>query len=161
MSRYSNKIGDYGAPSSTRLSKDKAPGLSGLPVGAYLASPRTTEDLIELVQFIFRHGAVPSDMVVGEFVMLWKSKGSADDLTQYQAVCLEEVGLKLVASIMLARLSVEVGESHGASKTQEGSRKGKESPSQAGLFANIRYRGANIGTLGLPRDIFEAFFTRF
>ena len=68
--------------------------------------------------------------------MLWKGKGGTDDLTQYRAVCLEEVGLKLTASIMLARLSVEVGESHGASKTQEGSRKGKESSSQDGLFAN-------------------------
>ena len=93
---------------------------------AYLGSPHSTEDLIELVQFIFRHEAVPDDMAVGEFIMLWKGKGGTDDLIQYRAVCLEEVGLKLTASIMLARLSVEVGESHGASKTQEGSRKGKE-----------------------------------
>jgi len=93
--------------------------------------------LIELVQFIFRHKAVPDDMAVGEFIMLWKGKGGTDDLTQYRAVCLEEVGLKLTASIMLARLSVEVGESHAQrSKTQVGSRKGKESSSQDGLFAN-------------------------
>ena len=104
---------------------------------AYLASSHSTEDLIEPVQFVFRHEAVPDDMVVGEFIMLWKAKGGTDDLTQYWAVCLEEVGLKLTASIMLARLSVEVGESHAQrSKTQEGSRKGKESSSQDGLFAN-------------------------
>ena len=48
-------------------------------------------------------------MAVGEFVVLWESKGGSDDLTQYRAVCSEEIGLKLVASIMLARLSAEVG----------------------------------------------------
>ena len=31
-------------------------------------------------------------MVVGEFVMLWKGKGSGDDLTQYHLICLEEIG---------------------------------------------------------------------
>ena len=47
-------------------------------------------------------------MAVGEFVMLWKAKGGPDDLNRYRAMCLEEIGLKLVASIMLARLSAEV-----------------------------------------------------
>ena len=56
---------------------------------AYLASPHSTEDLIDLVQQIFRHETVPEDMVVGEFVMLWKAKGGPDDLSQYRAVCLE------------------------------------------------------------------------
>jgi hypothetical protein len=92
------------------LSKNKAPGLSGLPVESYLASPHATEDLIELTQYIFRNEVVPDDMAVGEFVMLHKGKGGTDDMTQYRAVCLEEVGLKLAASIMLARLSMEVGE---------------------------------------------------
>ena len=111
------------------LSKNKAPGLSGLPVESYLASPRATEDLIELTQFIFRNEVVPDDMAVGEFVMLHKGKGGTDDMAQYRAVCLEEVGLKLAASIMLARLSEEVGETRSnRSKTQPemGSGKGKE-----------------------------------
>ena len=42
--------------------------------------------------------------------MLWKGKGGTADMAQYRAVCLEEVGLKLAASMMLARLGVEVGE---------------------------------------------------
>ena len=94
---------------------------------SYLASPHATDELIELVQFIFKHETVPDDMAIGEFVMLFKGKGSTDELTQYRAVCLEEVGLKLTASIMLARLSAEVGETR-AKKAQEGSKgKGKES----------------------------------
>ena len=111
------------------LSKNKAPGLSGLPVESYLASPHATEDLIELIQFIFRNEVVPDDMAVGEFVMLHKGKGGTDDMAQYRAVCLEEVGLKLAASIMLARLSEEVGETRSnRTKTQfaAGSGKGKE-----------------------------------
>ena len=62
------------------LSKNKAPGLSGLPVEAYLASPHAMEDLIELVQVMFRHETMPDDMAVGEFVMLWKGKGGTDDM---------------------------------------------------------------------------------
>ena len=83
------------------LSKNKALGLSGLPVEAYLAATHSAEDLINLVQFIFKHETLPEDMAVGEFVMLLKSKGGKDDLSmsQYRAVCLEEVALKLVASI--------------------------------------------------------------
>ena len=113
------------------LSKNKAPGLSGLPVEAYLAASHSTEDLIDLVQFIFKHEKVPEDMVVGEFVMLWKGKGGGDDLSQYRAVCLEEIGLKLVASIMLARLSAEVGETQRSKTTEEGS----SSFYNTGLFA--------------------------
>ena len=58
--------------------------------------------------------------------MMHKGKGDVDDMAQYRAVCLEEVGLKLVASIMLARLSMEVGESR-SKMTQGGSGKGKGS----------------------------------
>jgi hypothetical protein len=46
-----------------------------------------------------------------------KGKGGTDDMAQYRAVCLEEVGLKLAASIMLARLSEEVGETRSNPKT--------------------------------------------
>ena len=52
------------------LSQNKAPGMSGLPVEAYLAGSHSVEDLIDLVQAIFKHEQVPEDMVVGEFVML-------------------------------------------------------------------------------------------
>ena len=100
------------------LSKNKAPGLSGLPVEAYLADSHSAEDLMDLVQFIFKHERVPEDMAVGEFVMLWKGKGDGDDLGQYRVVCLEEIGLKLVASIMLARLSAEVGETQRPKTTE-------------------------------------------
>ena len=79
-------------------------------------------------------------------------------MTQYRAVCLEEVGLKLTASIMLARLSVEVGESHACTKVEDSGgfkeRKGKESSSQDGLFANrtghreLRPDSEKVGQLG-------------
>ena len=42
--------------------------------------------------------------------MLWKGKGSAKECAHYRPICLEESALKLCASIMLARLTVEVGE---------------------------------------------------
>ena len=76
-------------------------------------------------------------MAIGEFVMLHKGKGSTDDLAQYRAVCLEEMGLKLTASIMLARLSVEVGGTRSnQSQSEVGSGKGKDSSNNNRLFAN-------------------------
>ena len=99
--------------------------------------------LIELTQYIFRYELVPDDMAVGEFVMMHKGKGGADDMAQYRAVCLEEVGLKLVASIMLARLSMEVGEAR-SKMTREGSGKGKDSSSQDGLCHPDRTQGRKI-----------------
>ena len=96
--------------------------------------------------FHFRFGAVfhlrfgdcpemvPEDMAVGEVVMFWKAKGDPDDLSQYRTVCLEEVALKLVASIMLARLGVEVGETRQRPKTIE-SEKGASSSFHIGPFA--------------------------
>ena len=101
------------------LSKNKAPGLSGLPVESYLASPHATGDLIELTQFIFRHELVPDDMAVGEFVMVHKGKGGADDMAQYRAVCLEEVGLGLVASIYNAG-AIEYKSRRGAFENDPG-----------------------------------------
>ena len=97
-----------------------------------------TEDLTELVQFIFRHETVPGGMAVGGFAMLWGGKGvRIYDMAQYRAVCLEEAGLKLAASMMLARLSVGVGEPQAQRPEAQGGLGGsKESPSQGGLFAN-------------------------
>ena len=57
--------------------------------------------------------------------------GPANAHSDYRAVCLEEIGLKLVASIMLARLSAEVGESQQRPIESEGS----SSPCHTGLFA--------------------------
>ena len=58
------------------------------PVGAYLASPHLAGGLVELVQFIFRHEAVPDGMAVEESIMLWKGKGGTGGLAQHRAVCL-------------------------------------------------------------------------
>ena len=114
-------------------SKNKAPGISILAAEAYLATSHSSEDLIDLVQFTFRHETI---MAVREFVMLWKAKGGLDDLSQYRAVCLEEVAPKLVASIMLARLSAEVGETQRLKATE--SEGGSSSSCHTRLFAERR-----------------------
>ena len=64
--------------------------------------------------------------------------------SQYRAVCLEAVGLKLAASVMLARLSVEVGETRSKKSSRQSSAdlkvglgKGKDSSNSNRLFANL------------------------
>ena len=43
--------------------------------------------------------------------MVWKGKASKEDCAQYRPIVLEEVACKLISSLMLVRLSREVGES--------------------------------------------------
>ena len=50
-------------------------------------------------------------MVLGEFLMIWEGKESKDQCTQYRPIVLEEVACKLISSLMLVRLTREVGES--------------------------------------------------
>ena len=57
-------------------------------------------------------------------------------MSQYRAVCLEEIGLKLVASIMLAMLSAEVGETQRPKTTEPESLEGSSSSCHTGLFAD-------------------------
>ena len=45
-----------------------------MPVEAYLAAAHSAGDLIDLVQFIFKHETVPEDMAVGGFDMLWEAR---------------------------------------------------------------------------------------
>ena len=103
---------------------------------AYLAAAHSTEDLVYLVQFNLKHETIPEHMTVGEFVMLWKAKGGPYDLNQYWAMCLEEIRLKLIASIMLARMSAEVGENQRPMTTE--SEEGSSSLCHTGPFAERR-----------------------
>ena len=58
-------------------------------------------------------------------------------MSQYRAVCLGEIGLKLVSdtSIMLARLSAEVGETQRPKTTESEPLGGPSSPCHTGLLA--------------------------
>ena len=69
------------------------------------------DDLCTIVQLAFKGEQVPTDMVLGEFLMVWKGKASKEECAQYRPIVLEEVACKLISSLMLVRLPREVGES--------------------------------------------------
>ena len=123
------------------LSKSRAPGISGLPLELSLGSQEAMDDLSTIVQLAFKGEQVPTDMVLGEFLMIWKGKSSKEECAQYRPIVLEEVACKLISSLMLVRLSREVGESRiyldGLAHVDAHVASGKTGSNQTGPVKNI------------------------
>lgn len=50
---------------------------------------------------------VPEDMVTGTFVMIYKNKGSTDDMSKYRMICLLPTAYKMLSTLILRRLRIE------------------------------------------------------
>jgi hypothetical protein len=50
---------------------------------------------------------VPEEMVRGLFVMVYKGKGSSDDMSKYRCICLLTHAYKLLSAVLLRRLARE------------------------------------------------------
>ena len=59
-------------------------GLDGIAIEAYTASPTTKKYLFDLVKRCWVEEDVPADLVIGEFVTIYKNKGSKDDMSKYR-----------------------------------------------------------------------------
>jgi exonuclease III/uncharacterized C2H2 Zn-finger protein len=93
------------------LRKSKACGKDGIPAEVYQRSPKAKAMLFALVKRVWREEDVPAEMVEGQFIMLFKNKGSSDDMSKYRAICLLNHSYKLLSSYLLFRLLKEVGQS--------------------------------------------------
>ena len=89
------------------LPNNKAAGPSGLPKELYSVGGAIEADLVQVVQDVFETEVVPYDMALADSIWLWKGKGSPSDTNQYRGVPLEEFAMKLIASILLERLTRE------------------------------------------------------
>eukprot|EP01050_Picozoa_sp_SAG11_P031238 SAG11_NODE_9617_length_895_cov_5.216080_2_plen_68_part_00 len=56
---------------------------------------------------IWRGEEVPEEMVRGLFVMVYKGKGSSDDMSKYRCICLLTHAYKLLSAVLLRRLARE------------------------------------------------------
>ena len=63
--------------------------------------------LIDLVSRIWEEEEVPEDLVRGLFVMVYKGKGSSDDMSKYRCICLLNHAFKLLSAVLLRRLAAE------------------------------------------------------
>ena len=67
------------------LSDNKAPGADNLPIEAYKFSPTARDELFRIVKLIWDTEEVPSDIVQGIFIMLYKKK-DRNDFRNYRAM---------------------------------------------------------------------------
>ena len=89
------------------LRKAKALGVDEIPCEAFRDEGPLRDALFELIRTIWRQEDIPKDMVLGLFVMIYKGKGSSDDMTKYRCICLLNHAYKLVSTILLRRLAKE------------------------------------------------------
>jgi hypothetical protein len=57
---------------------------------------------------IWQQEVVPAEMTKGTIVMIYKNEGSADDWTKYRTICLLPHALKIMSTILLRRVVIEI-----------------------------------------------------
>ena len=91
-----------------RLKKAKATGPDEIPIEVYKRCPELKEELFKFIKYVWDNEAIPENLGVAKFVMLYKHKGSSDDASddpsKYRCIGLLNHGYKVLAHILLARL---------------------------------------------------------
>ena len=85
------------------LKDGKAPGADGIPIEAYKYSDIAKCELFRIAMLIWDTESIPSDIIIGIFIMLYK-KNSRDDFGNYHAICLLCHAYKLISAVIARRL---------------------------------------------------------
>ena len=85
------------------LAASKATGWDEVCVEVYRASKAARDGLFDLVIGCVRDEEVPWELVLGEFVCIFKNKGSPEDMANYRFICLLNHGYKLLSGWLLRR----------------------------------------------------------
>ena len=70
------------------LGSRKAAGEDSIPKEVLQSSPEVKADLFNIIRTIWREEHVPARVAEGVAVMIFKSKGSSNDTSQYRAIML-------------------------------------------------------------------------
>ena len=89
------------------LKSDKAPGYDNIPVEAYKHSSAAKAELFRITNLIWDIESVPTELVIGIFIMKHKKK-SKDDFANYRAICLLCHAYKLLSAVIARRLHLEL-----------------------------------------------------
>ena len=87
-----------------RMSNNKAAGPDGIPVEAIKYCSNVRNALFEIINIIWEQESVPDGFVKAKFTMLYK-KGPVNDPGNYRCIALLNHAYKILAQIMLARLT--------------------------------------------------------
>ena len=85
----------------------KASGIDGISSEVWKHSPTARNALLKFLQVVWKKEDVPANLVVCVFVMIYKNKGSKNDLTKYRAIGLLNHAYKILRVILLKRLVLE------------------------------------------------------
>lgn len=109
-----------------RLSKGKSPGPDGIPNEVLkLLGEQYPELLLETFNSCFKNGVFPNRWKRQKLVLLRKGEKPLDEPSSYRPLCMLDTMGKLLESLLLNRLEVNVEEMGGLSDMQHGFRKGK------------------------------------
>lgn len=141
-----------------RMKRHKAPGPDGIPVDfirLFLSSPvRPNEEadfdsetgnialnkLLELLIEMWNHGCVPESMNKAALVYILK-KGDPTDCGNYRGISLMDSAVKILISVLTARLSDTLETRNLISKAQAGFRRKEECAAQGlALYETIKRR---------------------
>ena len=90
-----------------KLKSGKACGPDGIPAVVFKKCEAAARELYEVLRMIWEMEYVPPELVRAAFLMLFKNKGSSDDMTKYRCIGLLPHSYKLLSLIMLERLTEE------------------------------------------------------
>ena len=76
----------------------KAPGADMIPVEVWKNSAVTKESLFEFLSAVWNKEVVPQNLAVCVFVLIYKQKGSHNDLTKYRVIGLLYHAYKIMSA---------------------------------------------------------------
>ena len=80
-----------------------------IPNEVLQSSPEVKADQFNIIRMIWREDHVTERMAEGVAIMIFKSKGSSNDTSQYGAIMLLQVTWKVLSSYLLKRVMADVG----------------------------------------------------
>ena len=88
----------------------KAPGADMIPAEVWKNSAIAKEALFEFLSAVWNKEVVPQNLAVCVFVLIYKQKGSHNDLTKYRTIGLLNHAYKIMSTILLRRIVEECKE---------------------------------------------------
>ena len=89
------------------VEEEKACGPDGIPGEVFYNCENAATELFNLLKIIWEREYVPPALVRAAFIMLYKHKGSTNDLKMYRCIGLLPHSYKILSLIMLERIMKE------------------------------------------------------
>ena len=83
---------------------NKAVGEDKVPIEAWRKTKAGSEELYQLCKAIWEEEVVPEEFTKGNFITIFKNKGSSEDPGKYRYICLLNHAYKVLSTVVLKRM---------------------------------------------------------